>query len=228
MLRSSRENRAFACHDSSVRWFEQLFGFAESSWETTQSRFTCEGTTLLSHANGRQFEIGTFEVPTVASLRARVGEPSGATTVRHEAIGDVLELHAAPQNRDAMFQAASQLNCLEFMGPDQVPEHGVTDYDRDPTQGPACALAAGAATVYRNYFVPVGEARGQRRDRQLDTLADALALLGPAEAFVTVRNGYAFSDRVRLRGAAPALAAVGRDAFIGQLRIGVHARTPMS
>ena len=26
----------------------------------------------------------------------------------------------------------------------------------DPTQGPACALTAAAATVYRNYFVGVG------------------------------------------------------------------------
>ena len=37
-----------------------------------------------------------------------------------------------------------------------TPEHGVTRYQHDRTQGPACAIAAGAATIYRNYFAPVG------------------------------------------------------------------------
>ena len=39
-----------------------------------------------------------------------------------------------------------------------TPEDGVTRYKDDPTQGPACAIAAGAATIYRNYFVPIGDA----------------------------------------------------------------------
>ena len=35
-----------------------------------------------------------------------------------------------------------------------VPEDGVTIYSADPTQGPACALACAAGSVYRNYFCP--------------------------------------------------------------------------
>jgi hypothetical protein len=35
-----------------------------------------------------------------------------------------------------------------------VPEDGVTAYAADPTQGPACALACAAGSVYRNYFCP--------------------------------------------------------------------------
>jgi hypothetical protein len=34
------------------------------------------------------------------------------------------------------------------------PEDGVTMYAADPTQGPACALACAAGSVYRNYFCP--------------------------------------------------------------------------
>ena len=34
------------------------------------------------------------------------------------------------------------------------PEYGVTLYAADPTQGPACALACAAGSVYRNYFCP--------------------------------------------------------------------------
>jgi hypothetical protein len=69
--------------------------------------------------------------------------------------GDVRSLHRRSAHRDALFQVASQFNLLEMVGPDVSPEDGVTRYADDHTQGPACARAAGAATVYRNYFVPV-------------------------------------------------------------------------
>ncbi len=205
-----------------MRWFEQLFGFAEAGWATTQSNFAVRGASLVSHVNGRQFEIGRFETPTVAALRKRAGPPTGVARVSHDAIGDVLELHADPNNENALFQVASQLNCLEFADPRETPEDGVTAYADDPTQGPACALAAAGATIYRNYFVPMGDAVGQTQDRQLDNMADARALLGPPDAFVTVRNGYAFSDAERLAGATAALQRVGRDAFIERMRIGVQ------
>src|SRR4029077_13447538 len=42
---------------------------------------------------------------------------------------------------------------------------------RRHNQGPACAMAAGAATIYRNYFAPVDGEIGQTRDRQIDALA---------------------------------------------------------
>ena len=61
-----------------------------------------------------------------------------------------------PENAGALFQVASQLNLLEMTGPEVTPEDGVTIYQDDRTQGPACAIAAGAATIYRNYFAPVG------------------------------------------------------------------------
>ncbi len=203
-------------------WFEHLFGFVESDWQTTQSRFSLEQTTLTSSANGRRFETGAFSTPSVAQLREQAGPRTGQARVRHDVIGDVLELHAAPQNRDALFQVASQLNCLEFADPRETPEDGVTPYADDPTQGPACSLAAAAATVYRNYFVPIAAAQGQRADRQLNNIADALALLGAPQEHVTVRNGYAFSDATRLAATAAALESRGREAFIDRVRIGVQ------
>lgn len=211
-----------------MEWFETLFGFAEAGWESTQAQFSLEGTTLTSRVNQRSFDAGAFETPSVAELRARVGPGHGSPRVQHEAIGDVLELHALSEHRDAMFQVASQLNCLEFADPRETPEDGVTPYAFDPTQGPACSLAAAAATVYRNYFVPLGDEIGQRANRQLDNLADALALLGPPEAFVTVTNGYAFSNAQRLAGTGGALQAAGRDAFIGRMRVGVQTRAEVT
>ena len=59
---------------------------------------------------------------------------------------------------------AQQFNALECTGPDaNPPEQGVTRYQHDHTQGPACAIAAGAATIYRNYFAPVAGGIGRRR-----------------------------------------------------------------
>jgi hypothetical protein len=207
----------------SVDWFEGLFGFREGRWAETRSRFSLADTHLRA-PNGRTFGVGRFSTPRLSELRERaaaVARP-GRLTLRHEAIGDVLELHALPENAGAMFQVASQLNCLEFVGPSVVPEDGVTGYAHDNTQGPACSLAAAPATVYRNYFAEVNGESGQTRERQLNTLADLAATLGEPDAYFTVRNGYTHSDRARLEALDSALVAHPRDSLLAQVRIGVQ------
>ena len=94
--------------------------------------------------------------------------------------GDVRHMHRLPGNAGALFQVASQFNLLEMTGPEVTPENGVTIYQHDHTQGPACAIAAGAATIYRNYFVPVGSSDGQTKNRQLDGLANLGEVLSEA------------------------------------------------
>ena len=64
-----------------------------------------------------------------------------------------------------------------------TPERGVTGYIHDKTQGPACSIGAGPATVYRNYFAPVplptGKTQiGQSDDHQIDNLLDMCLMLG--------------------------------------------------
>ncbi len=208
---------------SPVTWFEQLFGFPEADYAATQSRFEVNGTTLHSKPNGRVFDIGTFSTPTLTSLRERArSAPRGSLRVTHEAIGDVLALHALPENRGALFQVASQFNCLEFAGPNVTPERGVTGYAIDPTQGPACSLAAAAATVYRNYFAPVRGIAGQTHDRQLDTLDGLAAVLGEPGEFWRIVNGYTQSDVARLTRLRAALAAHDRDTLLGAVKIGLQ------
>src|SRR5439155_4186783 len=107
---------------------------------------------------------------------------------------------------------------------------GVTRYQHDKTQGPACAIAAGAATIYRNYFVPVGDGVGQTSERQLDALADLGAALSkalglPAEFLWTMRNGYALCTRSGLDAITNHLASLTpeqTDTLRGMLRIGVQ------
>lgn len=206
-----------------THWFETLFGFPEGPYEQTRARFELQGEWLRCKANDKWFAVGRFSTPSLGELRARaVGERPGTLRVQHEVVGDVLELHALPDNEGALFQVASQLNCLEFADPHQVPENGISDYASDRTQGPACALAAAAATVVRNYFVEVDGQTGQSRDRQINNLAGLQARLGDAGALIDVRNGYTFSEPERLRALADALAEADLDDLRDALRIGLQ------
>ncbi len=74
----------------------------------------------------------------------------------------------------AVFQVASQFNCLEMVGPKVRPEDGISRYAADATQGPACALACPAATVFRNYFCCGGGGQGGGESHQLNMLQDVV------------------------------------------------------
>lgn len=117
-------------------------------------------------------------------------------------------------------------------GPEVTPEDGVTRYAHDRTQGPACAIAAGAATVYRNYCVPVGDGTGQTRDRQNDCLRDLGAALSSGGAVPwTMRNGYALCSRAELESVNAQLRAcdeLALDALRSRLRIGIQWNTQVT
>jgi hypothetical protein len=169
----------------------------------------------------------------LAELRRRfrdVGVRGGAPRVGILQ-GDVRTLHAVPEYAGALFQVASQFNALEMVGPSVTPEEGVTRYEHDRTQGPACAMAAAPALIVRNYFAPVGEGTGQTRDRQLDGLADvgvalAAALGGGAvRELWEMRNGYALCTQQGLEAIDGHLAGHdegGLDALRARLAVAVQ------
>jgi hypothetical protein len=167
--------RVFDCWScDSMDWFERITGFREGDYDSTRSRLAVEGSELVSLANGSRHGIGTFELASLSDLRTRApaGFKARRTTVRN-VVGDARALHSDPAFAGATFQVASQFNLLEMAAPSVTPEHGVTRYASDRTQGPACAIAAGAATIWRNYFVPVPgrpAAHGQTATHQLNAL----------------------------------------------------------
>lgn len=153
-------------------WFERLTGFPEIDYDSTRAKLAVEGRQLRSLVNDVAYGIGELEVVSLEALRERAASISVPGRLKTSVvIGDVRQMHRAPENAGALFQVASQFNLLEMTGPSVTPEHGVTRYQHDHTQGPACAIAAGAATIYRNYFAPVGSSHGQTAHRQIDTLA---------------------------------------------------------
>jgi len=144
-------------------WFERLTGFPESDYAQTRLQLEVANGRLRSKVNGESYGIGELELVSLKSLRERVNAGTSLPGRLKVGVvrGDVREMHRVAENAGALFQVASQFNLLEMTSPDVRPEDGVTRYGRDKTQGPACAIAAGAATIYRNYFATVDGAEGQ-------------------------------------------------------------------
>jgi len=137
-----------------VSWFERLTGFVECGYDATREQLEIDGKRLRSRVNGRCCGIGDLELVSLAELRRRAREGPlrrGRSRVR-VVRGDVRHLHRHPEFSGALFQVASQFNLLEMTGPDVTPEHGVTRYAFDHTQGPACAIAAGGGNHLPELF----------------------------------------------------------------------------
>lgn len=211
-------------------WFERITGFRELAYAETQAKLWVEDGRLCSRHSANRYAVGTLETPTLADLRRHVaisnlrgGCGDASTSV---IAGDARKLHSEPQYRGALFQVASQFNLLEMVGPSVTPEHGVAGYANDRTQGPACAIAAGAGTIFRNYLVPLEGHVGQSRSRQIDCLAAMGEALGNAEdSLWTMRNGYALCTEQgleRIDRRLELMTEEERDRIRSLLRIGLH------
>jgi hypothetical protein len=213
-------------------WFERITGFRETSYDDTRAKLAVEGDQLRSLINGKSYRIGKLKLVPLETLRERVQSAGGLHGRLHVRVvtGDVRKMHQSPENAGALFQVASQFNLLEMTSPAVTPEQGVTRYQHDHTQGPACAIAAGAATIYRNYFAPLGSNHGQTSEQQFDGLADLGAALSGAleqsiKALWTMQNGYALCTQDGLQAIAKHLAGLQPerlDILRGKLCIGIH------
>ncbi|MEM7314258.1 MAG: hypothetical protein AAF497_14005 [Planctomycetota bacterium] len=208
-------------------WFTKLMGFAEGSPEEVRRQIELQGNTITSKANGETYRCGRLEIVALKELRERVHklESNAGRLQVSEVVDNVQNLHIDPTNAGATFQVASQFNLLEMVAPSVTPEHGITGYEHDLTQGPACAIACGAGTIYRNYFVPLDGQIGQSADKQVDcirSLADALDVPGqPWE----MRNGYAIPSKHSLNVIAEKLASLSDselDHLRGKVEIGIQ------
>ena len=206
-------------------WFSELFGFDDEGgvYEEHRARFQLDGEWLV--CDGAPFprqHVGPWEAPSVAELRLRwsaaaKSDGTGKLTFRHLAAGLGVEpLLSNPSNAGAVFMVASQFNALEMISPERTPRHGVSIYVRDKTQGPVCAMACPAATIFRNYLV-----------EPVDLLFDVGDVLGNGTGTLwQMKNGYAlptsadsFRGLSRRLASDPELCAAAE----GALRVGVHA-----
>jgi len=209
-------------------WFKNLTGFDEEFPEQVRANLSVNGHLLTSKVNGKTYTCGTLETPSLAELRERVKNchvPKGALQLK-ELVGDVQQLHTDPSNTGALFQAASQFNLLEMVAPLVLPEAGVGIYEYDRTQGPACAIAAGAGTIFRNYFVELENQIGQSENLQIDCLQDMGKALGNENNRLwEMRNGYALAAKEGLEHISKRIQSMSpkeRDDLRATLRIGLQ------
>lgn len=211
-----------------MMWFEKLMGFREENPEQVRSNLMVEDDKMTSKINGKTYTCGRLEIPTLQSLRQTAPSKNKyiSSISISEVVGNVQELHKNPDNTNSIFQAASQFNLLEMVGPSVTPEEGVGIYEKDHTQGPACAIACGAGTIYRNYFVNIGKQIGQTHDVQVDGLEKiGKALKNDTHRLWNMRNGYALSDTEGLdtiAGHLNNLDAEGYEQLKGRLKIGLQ------
>jgi hypothetical protein len=177
-------------------WFEQLTGFKEDNAEQVRANISIKGDKLISKVNNGAFSFGHLETPSLEELRNRALLNNYNDCIKiSEVVADVQKLHILHENNGATFQVASQFNLLEMTSPSVTPEQGVNGYYYDRTQGPACAIACGAGTIYRNYFVDLGNQIGQTKNKQIDCLSDIGTILNNKERKLwTMSNGYALAN----------------------------------
>ena len=206
---------------------------------------TVEKHTLICKVDGLKDEfkrqyIGMFDRPTLAELNNCINSAEyadyfktlesrniGGLTFMHIVTRDVALLHCDPTNAGAVFQVASQFNCLEMFDTTYTPNMGVTIYSDDPTQGPACAMACPSALVYRNYFVKHFKNNTQYNgqcEQQIDNLEDIGELLkNTTNQFWIMQNGYVIIDNVtKLEQVSTEINRKPSNSVRDVLRVGVH------
>ena len=216
-----------------MTWFKKLTGFSEKSGDNVRSNLQLDGTQFTSLVNDRVFEAGQFTTPELTQLREKMGPPKQGDSIQvSEVVANVQSLHLDPENADAVFQVASQFNCLEMAAPHFVPEDGVGIYQHDMTQGPACCISAGGGTIFRNYFVELNGAVGQTTNNQLDCLSRIASYFKNAKnRYWEMQNGYCFPSKSGLMKIEQKLAALSESELNdlrGKLMVGVQSNTQVT
>lgn len=226
-----------------MTWFEQVFGVPEGLYADMQEQLRVDGDCLLVDSlPPRSFQLGILTTPSLGELRDQVRQLSltllssadvSACTAEgltlQNLVADAYDLHTWPEVCGAMIQVASQFNLLEMPNPLVSPEDGITAYQHDRTQGPACAMACAPATLFRNYLVPINGQKGQNSHHQINTLSELSMAIGIPG--ICMQNGYAMVP-------APVVQTIGqhmqrldessRDALRQTLRIGIQSHTQVT
>lgn len=214
-------------------FFQSLTGFPEISPDFVRENIELHENSMTSKVNGRTFQHGTLEVVSLQDLR----DQTKALHFSHkisvdQIVGNVQNLHVNEENRHGLFQAASQFNLLEMVNPQGTPEAGIDIYENDRTQGPACAIACAAGTIYRNYFALVNGKIGQSQFNQIDGLELFGAYFENSKRQLwEMTNGYALFNEVGLHYINTVISQLSPqelEDLKGKLKIGIQWNTEVT
>ena len=200
-----------------------------SVYETFECLQDRDGLNYIKNTEKPEIVIGAgkFSTPSVGELENMVRnlKISNSKPCEIKFLSGPIEGHHRDRKyENATFQAASQFNCLEFIGDKTIPEQGIGKYQTDHTQGPACCMAAGGGTMYRNYFVKVGNSKevGQTAERQINNIEDTLEVLG-LENTVQVKGGHTRSaHEEEMSTILNGISNEQRNKAIAALKVGIH------
>lgn len=209
-------------------WFEKLVGFKEITPEQVRENIEIVDNKLISKINNQEFIFGRLETPSLEELRSQT-----ESIVKYrsqikvsEVVGNIQTFHKDFSNYNSVIQVASQFNLLEMIGPDITPEDGVGIYEYDATQGPACAIACGAGTIYRNYFANVNGQIGQTSTKQIDCLYEiGIEFENEKYNHWQMKNGYALASReglIYISNHIKSISETKYEYLKGKLRIGIQ------
>lgn len=215
-------------------WFELLTGFKEESPKQVRDNIRIENGKIISLVNSKEFVFGNLEIPTLEELRENSYKLNNyrESIQVSEVVANVRDLHRQTENAHALFQVASQFNLLEMINPNVTPEHGVGRYEFDNTQGPICAIACGAGTIYRNYFVELNGQTGQTANNQIDCMELIGKELDNEKLKLwEMKNGYAMFTQSGLQLVNKKLSQFNdteREKLKGKLKTGIQWNTEVT
>jgi hypothetical protein len=198
-----------------MNWFEQLFGFKED-YHTVKDNFILSKYRIKSKVNDKVYKIGKFDVVSLKNLRKKLKYNEDSLLTFSEVYGDVTDF----MSDSGTFMVASQFNCLEFKSSFVTPEKGITNYIHDMTQGPACSIATGPATLYRNYFVELNGRIGQTSDNQINIVSFLDKVFNGTGW--KVENGYSILSDETLHKINNILKSSDKDKIKENLCAGIH------
>jgi hypothetical protein len=209
-------------------WFEKLVGFKENNPKQVRENIEIVDNKLISKINNNEFVFGKLEIPSLEELRNQsdlIGKYNSQIKVS-EIVGNIQTFHKDVSYNNSLIQVASQFNLLEMVNPNRTPEDGVGIYEYDATQGPACAIACGAGTIYRNYFANVDGQIGQTSTKQIDCLNEiGIELENDKFNHWEMKNGYALASISGLKSISKQIRTKSENDYEdlkGKLRIGVQ------
>ncbi|RYE85031.1 MAG: hypothetical protein EOO75_17415, partial [Myxococcales bacterium] len=201
-----------------------LIGRAEAAVRADPQAFEVDpdGHATLA-VDGHRWAAGRFAPVAVGELRRRAGRRQAAAGADRGRLrlwvldgasvaGDIGTLQATG-GEGALFQVASQFNCLESPGPCVVP---VRDYVHDYTQGPRASVGAFPATLWRHHRAPAphGGTFEQVTDGPQLDLLDGVGDPSVGRPF----NGYLTAEHVPDAGAFLEALRASADA----IKVGLH------
>lgn len=167
---------------------EDVLGVSEREFrnDTSLVRKAWRNPGLIQNlSTGKVYKAGKLVLPTLASLRERTKVCASATPgtlsvlcgVNDLSKVDVGYLQAQPENRNAVFQVASNFNGLELLN--MYDDRAMTEvghYIHDRTQGPFASISAAPGLLMRHYYpfchpdLPVSKWRQQYDGPQIQLL----------------------------------------------------------